>query len=500
MANRNDNALERQLQSGITAAKAGDKATARQLLEAVVARDDGNELAWIWLASVVPTARERRICLEKVLKINPRNERARQALNQLVGVAGDATRGAFDPTRMAETGAPARRGGNTLALFGGVLAGFLLLGVLLSLLSPTVEDVQITATLRPADVLAAVISPTPLPTTTPNFVIVRTRNLPTLPPTFTPTFTPSPTATTFPSATPFALSDYGLLYASRAMLEAQPSLYRVNLDGTGVQPVLENARDVAYDRTGERIAFVRDVTYPETQDGEFTIPAGTVGELFIAEMSNLGQATQLTELRRASVYTPSFAPNGQQVAFASDYTGDFEVYVYDIPTRTTLRLTDNPGVDKDPHWSADGTRIVFTSDMDSPGFTEIYMYEFVIDGDDRMTRITNDLGNSYAPRLSPNGRRIVYANDSSGNGDIYVIGVDGQRRSSLVVHPSEDKSPVWSADGRFVLFISNREDDVFQAYYVEPPSREVVRITRDGREVSAISQRPDLLLRLVGQN
>jgi hypothetical protein len=500
VANRNDNALERQLQRGIAAAKAGDKASARQFLEAVVAQDDGNELAWIWLASVVPTTRERRICLEKVLKINPRNERARQALNQLVGVAGDTARGAFDPASMARTGAPARSGRNTLALFGGVLAGFLLLWLLLSFLAPTVEDVPVTATLRPADVMAVIVSPTPLPTTTPNFVIVRTRDLPTLPPTFTPTFTPSPTATTFPLPTPFALSDYGLLYASRAALEAQPSLYSVNLDGTGVQPVLENARDVAYDRTGERIAFVRDVTYPETQEGDFTIPAGTVGELFVAELNNLGQARQLTELKRASVYTPSFAPNGQQIAFASDYTGNFEVYVYDIPTQTTLRLTDNPGVDKDPHWSADGTRIVFTSDMDSPGFTEIYLYEFVDGGDDRITRITNDLGNSYAPRLSPNGQRIVYANDSSGNGDIYVIGVDGQRRASVVVHPSEDKSPIWSADGRFVLFLSNREDDVFQVYYVEPPSRAVVRVTRDGRDVSALSQRPDLLLRLVGQN
>src|SRR5688572_23450288 len=82
--------LQQILRQGIEAARAGDAATARQLLEAVVARDENNELAWIWLASTVTTQRERRICLEKVLHINPGNTRAREALNAMVGVGAKA--------------------------------------------------------------------------------------------------------------------------------------------------------------------------------------------------------------------------------------------------------------------------------------------------------------------------------------------------------------------------------------------------------------------------
>ncbi len=503
MANNNENPINRQLQAAIGAAKRGDKVVARQLLEAVLASDDKNELAWIWMASVVNTARERRVCLEKVLQINPKNERARDALNQMVGVDSNTAnrpQATYDPARLEGGGASAPRN-NNFALLAGVAVGVILLFVGLNLTSPTVQEAVITSTPLSAEALAVVISPTPFPTLTPNFVIIRTRDLPTLPPTFTPTPTETPTPTTFPSPTPFSLVEYGILFASRGGLEAQPSLSIVMMDGTGLQPVLENARDIAYSRTGEQIAFVRDVAYEESQEGDFTIPAGTVGELFIANINDLANARKLTELKRASVYTPTFSPSGEQIVFASDYAGNFELFLYDIPANQTSQLTTTPnGISKDPHWSPDGRRIVFTSDLESPNFSEIYVYEFVENAEPLITRITDDAGSSYSPQWSPNGRQIVYANDADGSGNIYIIGADGQRRSSLVISPFEEKNPVWSPDGRFVLFIANREDDIFQLYYAEPPNRTVTRILRDDREVSSISVRPDLLLRLVGQN
>lgn len=74
--------LEEKLKSGITAARSGNRSTARRLLEEVIAQDPNNELAWIWMASVVESTSERRICLERVLEINPRNARAREALQR----------------------------------------------------------------------------------------------------------------------------------------------------------------------------------------------------------------------------------------------------------------------------------------------------------------------------------------------------------------------------------------------------------------------------------
>ncbi|NOG48290.1 MAG: hypothetical protein HND48_01715 [Chloroflexi bacterium] len=52
-------------------------------MEEVVGQDDRNELAWIWLATVAINANERRDYLRRVLEINPRNQRAREALSRL---------------------------------------------------------------------------------------------------------------------------------------------------------------------------------------------------------------------------------------------------------------------------------------------------------------------------------------------------------------------------------------------------------------------------------
>ncbi len=71
------------LQEGIGAAKAGDRETARALLLQVVAEEEENEQAWLWLSGVMETWEERRICLENVLTLNPDNEVAQKGLARL---------------------------------------------------------------------------------------------------------------------------------------------------------------------------------------------------------------------------------------------------------------------------------------------------------------------------------------------------------------------------------------------------------------------------------
>lgn len=70
------------LQQAIALIRSGDKPGGQKLLAEVVTADSGNEMAWLWLASVAPLEK-RRFCLEKVLSINPNNLQAKQVLAQL---------------------------------------------------------------------------------------------------------------------------------------------------------------------------------------------------------------------------------------------------------------------------------------------------------------------------------------------------------------------------------------------------------------------------------
>ncbi|MCB9421844.1 MAG: hypothetical protein H6667_18735 [Ardenticatenaceae bacterium] len=72
-----------QLKAGITAAKAGNREEALRLLMAVLRADEENETAWLWLSGVVASKKERRICLENVLTLNPDNQIAQRGLAKL---------------------------------------------------------------------------------------------------------------------------------------------------------------------------------------------------------------------------------------------------------------------------------------------------------------------------------------------------------------------------------------------------------------------------------
>jgi hypothetical protein len=71
------------LQQAISAIKAGDKAVGQNLLEQFIKTNPQNEVAWLWLAVVQENPARKKECLQRVLKINPGNNTAKQGLAQL---------------------------------------------------------------------------------------------------------------------------------------------------------------------------------------------------------------------------------------------------------------------------------------------------------------------------------------------------------------------------------------------------------------------------------
>lgn len=510
-----------QLNAAIEAAKSGDKATARRLLETVINQEPENELAWIWLASTVNTLKERRLCLQRVLQINPNNARAREALAKLDARGSQASTDTnqaqqrvtsvleSSPRRTAaahnaeRTGATSRSSNvdpTNLVLYGMVIVGILgamFLGSVL--ISP------------PAFLQAP--TPTPLPpsatptitlTPTPAFIRVTLAAADdSLPPTFTPTPTNTPTQTPQPSPTPFPLSEFDALFTSRGEVEVEPALYSMNGDGSGQQRIIDNVSDIVYSVSGRQVALVRVVDYvpdPEAEEDDFT-ETTSVSEIFVAPWDDLANSQQVTTLRLRSAHSPSFSPDGRLIVFVSDWESeDDELWLLDTETGITTRLTDNDNIDRDPDWSpTEENLIVFASDRDSPNLTEIYSMRLSFDPDveNVVTRLTDDQGSSYQPRFSPNGNRIAYVTDREGDGDIYTMSSDGQRPFLLTNDAgAEDRNPAWTPDGRWVAFASNREDELFQFYLVDVRGREVIRLTNDDREARSITFRPELLLRL----
>lgn len=80
---------------------------------------------------------------------------------------------------------------------------------------------------------------------------------------------------------------------------------------------------------------------------------------------------------------------------------------------------------------------------------------------DASVRVVKSLGQRDPSNvsMSPDGRWVVYdapGSPSTAAYDIVLLSLDGTRETRIVQSPAHDRSPVWSADGAHVLFISNR--------------------------------------------
>jgi Tol biopolymer transport system component len=106
-------------------------------------------------------------------------------------------------------------------------------------------------------------------------------------------------------------------------------------------------------------------------------------------------------------------------------------------------------------WSPDGKRLYVYRRM-ADNILQLVALS-VADGSLQVLKSMGWLGSQM--RLSPDGRYFVYdppTGDGRPSSDIAILATDGSRDSVIVNHPARDYAPMWSADGRSVLFLSDR--------------------------------------------
>jgi dipeptidyl aminopeptidase/acylaminoacyl peptidase len=79
-----------------------------------------------------------------------------------------------------------------------------------------------------------------------------------------------------------------------------------------------------------------------------------------------------------------------------------------------------------------------------------------------LSRLTNRRGYSGAPALSPDGRAVVYASDTTGALELYLVGlVPGSAELALTKDRGQNTQPAWSPDGQWIAFHSRKRGGVW---------------------------------------
>jgi TolB protein len=173
---------------------------------------------------------------------------------------------------------------------------------------------------------------------------------------------------------------------------------------------------------------------------------------------------------------PSVLEARGSIAYTVRERGQDDIWAVGIGgSRTPLRLTNSPADDRDPVWSPDGTKVAYASRQD--GNWELYIYDMLTG---QTTRMTYDLSFQGAPGWSPDGQWLVYESYQGNNLDVYVVPVDGSQLAQRITeNPAPDFSPAWSPDGRRIAFVSWRDgnQDIYTFSLDNPVDADAANIT-----------------------
>ncbi|HKQ79022.1 MAG TPA: protein kinase, partial [Blastocatellia bacterium] len=192
-------------------------------------------------------------------------------------------------------------------------------------------------------------------------------------------------------------------------------------------------------------------------DGQVIVYASVINGQWDLFRQRVGGSNNrnLTAGEPANDEQPDFSPDGDWIAFRSGRNGG-GIYVMGA-TGENVRLVANEGFN--PSWSPDGEEIIYGTQLGSNVFhrpsigSQIWAVNLKT-GAKRQIPVGED---AVQPRWSPNGHRIAFWGLRGGaQRDIWTAPSGGGAPVAVTNDKAENGNPVWSPDGRYLYYSSNR--------------------------------------------
>jgi Tol biopolymer transport system component/predicted Ser/Thr protein kinase len=166
---------------------------------------------------------------------------------------------------------------------------------------------------------------------------------------------------------------------------------------------------------------------------------------------------------------PAWTRDGRRLVFTSNRAGPLNLWELELRSGRLRQLTTGGGDDRQGTPVPGGGLAYFTFLHQ----TDLYRLTLTTGAEERLTSHTRD---NFSPRFSPDGSRILYHSNRTGNYEIWVLDPAGRTERQLTSHPAQDLEADWSPDGKEIAFISNREGP-YHVWVVNPDGGAARRLT-----------------------
>jgi Tol biopolymer transport system component len=288
-----------------------------------------------------------------------------------------------------------------------------------------------------------------------------------------PSFSPDGKRVIYHSDTSYFLEDYGL-----KKIELKKSrIFVMDAEGKNkmcVSPEGENEpseRFARFSHSGRFIVYEKENSSPHAGDTSFNRDR----DIFLKDL-HTGETKRLTQ---NNVYdaVPSFSPDDREIVFISDRPGGssslFKLNFQSGETENIslkesweekiglLRYSRGVILPYCPSFSPDGKTILLHGGWDTKGV-------FLLDTEGKdFRRLTDGEKDCFFPFFSPDGKRIVFVSGYSEEEDLFIMDADGSNLIRLTYDGGSKRYPTFSPDGKSVIFSAKREgepDNYFEIY------------------------------------
>jgi len=208
--------------------------------------------------------------------------------------------------------------------------------------------------------------------------------------------------------------------------------------------------DIVYEKlTGQRGAFDTSIAYVTALAG---LNNKRQFHLNIADSDGFNEQTILDSSK--PLMSPSWSPDGQQLAYVSFEAGRPQIFVQQVFSANgqRQRVTDFPGLNGAPVWSPDGKYLAMT--LSKSGNPEIYLYQLATK---QLTQLTKHPAIDTEPSWSPDGKQLVFTSDRGGKAQLYRVRLSRNKPASrpkrLTFEGDYNARAVFSPDGKLLAMV-----------------------------------------------
>lgn len=154
-------------------------------------------------------------------------------------------------------------------------------------------------------------------------------------------------------------------------------------------------------------------------------------------------------VRVPSVMNFEFAQDGKKVAYTSNKSGRWEIYLYQLTTSEEICITSGPERKTEPRFSPDSRYIAYMQDYQGDENFNVLIFDTE---SGNTTNITNQHDYAIYPGVSwsPDGKSIAFISNQNGTFATYVMSAQGGDVKRITNHNYSDGEVEWSPDGKWL--------------------------------------------------